>query len=141
MGLTNHATGRGAWDSGLTVVKRSPEDRVIALAGNPNVGKSTLFNGLTGMNQHTGNWPGKTVANAQGHCSAPAAATMCWWTCPVRIPCMAHSAEEEVARDFLCFAAAGRGGGGLRRHLSGAQPEPGAADPGADRRRSWSASI
>ena len=103
MGLTNHATGRGAWDSGLTVVKRSPEDRVIALAGNPNVGKSTLFNGLTGMNQHTGNWPGKTVANAQGHCSTNAHDYVLV-DIPGTYSLLAHSAEEEVARDFLCFS-------------------------------------
>ena len=42
------------------------EDIIVALAGNPNTGKSTVFNGLTGMNQHTGNWTGKTVTTAQG---------------------------------------------------------------------------
>ena len=65
MGLTNNAVGKHAVDSGLEIKKQTPEDKVVALAGNPNVGKSTVFNSLTGMNQHTGNWPGKTVANAQ----------------------------------------------------------------------------
>ena len=68
MGLTRKATGACAVDGGLRLQRESADDRVIALAGNPNVGKSTVFNGLTGLNQHTGNWPGKTVASAQGRC-------------------------------------------------------------------------
>ena len=69
MGLTNSSIGLKAVDSGLVIKKQTQDDKVVALAGNPNVGKSTVFNGLTGMNQHTGNWPGKTVTNAQGYCS------------------------------------------------------------------------
>ena len=106
MGLTKHTTGTSAWDSGLPVLKRRPEDRVIALAGNPNVGKSTLFNGLTGMKQHTGNWPGKTVANAQGYCST-AAHDYVLVDIPGTYSLLAHSAEEEVARNFLCFSPSG----------------------------------
>ena len=70
MGLTNRSTGAHAADGMLAVVKRRETDSVVALAGNPNVGKSTVFNELTGMNQHTGNWPGKTVTSAQGYCAA-----------------------------------------------------------------------
>lgn len=66
MGLTHQSTGSSIHTGELTIVRTTPQDKVIALAGNPNVGKSTVFNGLTGMNQHTGNWPGKTVTNAQG---------------------------------------------------------------------------
>lgn len=102
MGLTNSSTGIGAVDSGLEIKKQSPDDWVVALAGNPNVGKSTVFNGLTGMNQHTGNWPGKTVTNAQGYCSTETHSYV-MVDIPGTYSLMAHSAEEEVARNFICF--------------------------------------
>ncbi|MCI8554683.1 MAG: ferrous iron transport protein B [Clostridiales bacterium] len=102
MGLTATSTGRRAADSGLVIQRESPDDRVIALAGNPNVGKSTVFNALTGLNQHTGNWPGKTVSNAQGRCVHKERGYILV-DIPGTYSLLAHSAEEEVARDFLCF--------------------------------------
>ena len=102
MGLTSHSTGTKALDSGLVIQRQNAEDKVIALAGNPNVGKSTIFNGLTGMKQHTGNWPGKTVANAQGRYSCEGQ-TCILIDLPGTYSLMAHSAEEEIARNFLCF--------------------------------------
>jgi ferrous iron transport protein B len=105
MGLTAASTGSKAADQGLVIQKQSPEDRVIALAGNPNVGKSTVFNALTGLNQHTGNWPGKTVSNAQGrHVHRGRGYILV--DIPGTYSLMAHSAEEEVARDFICFGGA-----------------------------------
>ncbi len=78
---------------------------VIAVAGNPNVGKSTLFNSLTGMRQHTGNWTGKTVATARGHCTF-GEISYTFVDIPGTYSLMAHSPEEEVARDFICFGGA-----------------------------------
>lgn len=102
MGLTNSAVGIKAVDSGLVIKRQSKDDKVVALAGNPNVGKSTVFNSLTGMNQHTGNWPGKTVTNAQGYClSSKHSYVMV--DIPGTYSLMAHSTEEEVARNFICF--------------------------------------
>lgn len=105
MGLTNRSVGAHAVDTGLVIEKQTPEERVIALAGNPNVGKSTVFNALTGMNQHTGNWPGKTVSNAQGYCRTKRHSYV-MVDIPGTYSLMAHSAEEEVARNFLCFGGA-----------------------------------
>ncbi len=72
----------------------------IALAGNPNVGKSTLFNALTGLRQHTGNWAGKTVATAQGeyHWQGEDYQLI---DLPGTYSLAAHSQEEAVARDFI----------------------------------------
>lgn len=104
MGLTHSSTGRGAAEEALVIQKEASTDRVIALAGNPNVGKSTLFNALTGMNQHTGNWPGKTVTNAQGRCRRGEKGYVLV-DLPGTYSLMAHSAEEEVARSFICFGS------------------------------------
>lgn len=105
MGLTAGSTGSKAVDSGLTINRETETDRVIALAGNPNVGKSTVFNELTGLNQHTGNWPGKTVTNAQGKYVHEGTNTILV-DIPGTYSLMAHSAEEQVARDFICFGDA-----------------------------------
>jgi len=80
----------------------SPEQIVVALAGNPNVGKSTVFNALTGLNQHTGNWPGKTVTNAQG-LTRHKNREFILVDLPGTYSLLANSVDEQVARDFLCF--------------------------------------
>ena len=77
--------------------------KVLALAGNPNVGKSTVFNALTGLKQHTGNWPGKTVSNARGTCDYNGRQYELV-DLPGCYSLMAHSEEEEIARDYICFA-------------------------------------
>ena len=98
MGLTNSSTGF------FVAGERSEKcgDYIVALAGNPNVGKSTVFNALTGLKQHTGNWPGKTVGNAVGKYLYKGK-EYSLVDVPGTYSLLANSAEEEIARDFLCF--------------------------------------
>jgi len=102
MGLTIQSTGSYITESELRIEGINFDDKVIALAGNPNVGKSTVFNSLTGMNQHTGNWPGKTVTNAQGKYKHKDK-DFILVDIPGTYSLMSNSTEEEVARDFILF--------------------------------------
>lgn len=104
MSLINKPASRCDFSQDFRVVNKiSEDDIVVAVAGNPNVGKSTLFNALTGLNQHTGNWPGKTVANARGICKYKDK-NFILVDLPGTYSLIANSTEEEIARDFICFA-------------------------------------
>lgn len=101
MGLTNASTGNKIANKPFEALKEK-SDFTIALAGNPNVGKSTIFNSLTGLNQHTGNWPGKTVASACGTFTYKSN-NFLLVDLPGTYSLMSNSPEEEIARDYICF--------------------------------------
>lgn len=101
MGLTYKSIQKSSLVDIYKIEKKEGQ-YVIALAGNPNTGKSTVFNSLTGLHQHTGNWPGKTVANARGEFNYKNREYILV-DLPGTYSLFATSVEEEVARDFICF--------------------------------------
>ncbi len=101
MGLTSSSTGADTIKKDV-FEKAIGCDYTIAFAGNPNVGKTSIFNNLTGMRQHTGNWPGKTVSNAYGVCNHNKEKFLLV-DLPGTYSLMSNSQEEEIARDYICF--------------------------------------
>lgn len=100
MGLTSSSTGSALLKENSNF--KYNYDFRIALGGNPNVGKSTIFNSFTGMHQHTGNWAGKTVDTSSGICSYLNKQFM-FVDLPGTYSIISNSEEEEIARDFICF--------------------------------------
>ncbi len=84
------------------IYKDNESDILVALIGNPNVGKSTIFNALTGMNQHTGNWTGKTITSSFGKYNYNDE-NFILVDLPGTYSLISNSKEEEIARDFVCF--------------------------------------
>ena len=100
MALTSLWTGSKLLKNNLKT--KNKYDFCVALGGNPNVGKSTIFNSLTGMNQHTGNWAGKTVETSSGSCSYLNKHFL-FVDLPGTYSITSNSEEEEIARDYICF--------------------------------------
>ena len=99
LAAAREAQARGEVPIGTCVVSG---DKLVALAGNPNTGKSTVFNALTGLRQHTGNWPGKTVTRAEGGFAA-SGSRFKLVDLPGTYSLLSASHDEQVARDFLLF--------------------------------------
>ncbi len=102
MGLTAKSTGKSLLTLEADLKALQETALVVALAGNPNTGKSTVFNSLTGLKQHTGNWPGKTVGLSVGKYVFQEH-EFSLIDLPGTYSLFSDSVEEEIARDFICF--------------------------------------